>query len=629
MKSPFDLILPSLPIYKIVKDGILTDIITLDAVNDINILIGSNNSGKSLFMRKLMASHTYTYVNRLQFNLANELVKSFRASSSYSGQDVELFEVNEDLPRVITSRQNRRPFNNNPDIINGILHNEEPKVIFIPVLRSAHSLYDDVSPRDIPYVLGNDRYKFNKREDDIFLNTIRHNYEELQSDKIEIFTGLDLYKEILNSRNSDRNTRLKFQNFEDFVGENFFNGQKVDIVANFDKRESLSGKNTNEQITLSFEKEKGTYKLHDLGDGIQALIILLFKVFMAEDGTYIFVDEPEINLHPGMQRIFLEQITSNEFLKRKKLKYFISTHSNHLIDLTLDLTNVSIYSFAPTITEDGDKHLIIKNVNAGDNSILKNIGVNNSGVFMANCSIWVEGISDRNYIKAFLRSYCKFHTKPYPKEDIDYTFFEYAGSNIDHYFFDHNVDDEHSREGIAKNIKALSLSNRIFLLADSDDAQVGSAKHARLAKLMNAESDSFIPRILDKYREIENLFPKEVWSRILIRFCNKDVIRNLGQNNVEDKINDVLKGVNMNAFRKKYIGNFLNEIREKLGREGHQFLLNRSEYHHNSDNQYGTLKNKRWLSEILLREELSWEVYQKNADLKKLTAEIYRFITEK
>ncbi len=629
MKSPFDLILPSLPIYKVVKDGVLTDIVTLDAVNDINIFIGSNNSGKSLFMRKLMASHTYTYVNRLQFNLANELINTFRFSSPYSGQDLELFEVNKDLPRVITSRENRRPFNNNPDIINGILHNEEPKVIFIPVLRSAHSLYDEVSQRDAPRTLGSEGYKFNKIEDDIFLNTIRHNYEELQSDNIEIFTGLDLYKEILNSRNSDRNTRMKFQTFEDFVGENFFNGQKVDIVANFNKRESLSGKNTNEQITLSFEKEKGTYKLHDLGDGIQALIILLFKVFMAEDGTYIFIDEPEINLHPGMQRVFLEQITSNEFLKKKKLKYFISTHSNHLIDLTLDLSNVSIYSFSPTITEDREKNIIIKNVNAGDNSVLKNIGVNNSAVFMANCSIWVEGISDRNYIKAFLQSYCKFHRKPYPREDIDYAFFEYAGSNIDHYFFDENVDDEDSREDIAKNIKALALSNNIFLLADSDDAQVGSAKHARLAKLMKAESDTFTPRILDKYREIENLFPKEVWSRILIQFCNKDVTEKLGQTHVEDKINEVLKRVNMTAFRKKYIGHFLNEIREKLGREGHQFILNRSEYHHSKGSQFGTLKNKRWLSEILLHQELSWEIYQKNVDLKELTEEIYRFVTEK
>lgn len=628
MKSSFDLMLPQLPIYKVVKDGILSDIITLDAVNDINIFIGSNNSGKSLFMRKLMVSHTYTYVHRLNFNEANALIKHFRVSSPYSGQDLEFFELDKDLPRVIAAREKRRPFINNPDVISGILHYEEPKVIFIPVLRSAHSLYDELPQRDAPRALGSDRYKFNKIEDDIFLNTIRHNYEELQSDNIEIFTGLDLYKEILNSRNSDRNTRVKFQTFEDFVGENFFNGQKVDIVANFNKRESLSGKNTNEQITLSFEKEKGTYKLHDLGDGIQALIILLFKVFMAEDGTYIFIDEPEINLHPGMQRVFLEQITSNEFLKKKKLKYFISTHSNHLIDLTLDLSNVSIYSFSPTITEDREKHLIIKNVNAGDNSILKNIGVNNSAVFMANCSIWVEGISDRNYIKAFLRSYCKYHKKPYPKEDIDYTFFEYAGSNIDHYFFDDNVDDENFREDIARNIKALALSNRIFLLADSDDAQVGSAKHARLTKLMKAESDTFTPRILDKYREIENLFPKEVWSRILIRFCNADVIEKLGQKNVEDKINEVLKHININTFRKKYIGFFLNNLRDQLGKEGSQFILNRSEYHHNKDNQYGTLKNKRWLSEILLHADLSWEVYQKNVDLKELTEEIYQFVTD-
>ncbi|OXB21687.1 hypothetical protein B0A80_16715, partial [Flavobacterium tructae] len=45
---------------------------------------------------------------------------------------------------------------------------------------------------------------------------------------------------------------------------------------------------------------------------------------------------PEINLHPGMQRLFLEQITSNKDLISKKLKYIISTHSNHFLDLTIE-----------------------------------------------------------------------------------------------------------------------------------------------------------------------------------------------------------------------------------------------------------------------------------------------------
>lgn len=56
---------------------------------------------------------------------------------------------------------------------------------------------------------------------------------------------------------------------------------------------------------------------------------------MAENNSFIFIDEPELNLHPGMQRLFFEQITLNKDITDKNLTFFITTHSNHLLDLTL------------------------------------------------------------------------------------------------------------------------------------------------------------------------------------------------------------------------------------------------------------------------------------------------------
>ncbi|WP_228454036.1 AAA family ATPase [Chryseobacterium fistulae] len=162
---------------------------------------------------------------------------------------------------------------------------------------------------------------------------------------------------MLNTRNSKRENRRKFESFEKFISLNFFGSKTIDIIAEFDKDESEKGNNTKEIISIHIEGEKHTRDLHDLGDGIQALIILMYKIFMAENDSYIFIDEPEINLHPGMQRLFLEQIITNPDLTEKNLTYFLSTHSNHFLDLTLEKDNISIYSFYAKTESDGEKKL--------------------------------------------------------------------------------------------------------------------------------------------------------------------------------------------------------------------------------------------------------------------------------
>ncbi|OXB17767.1 hypothetical protein B0A80_20565, partial [Flavobacterium tructae] len=186
----------------------------------------------------------------------------------------------------------------------------KPKKYYIPTLRTAHSLFQIIKHGsekkfDVP---GTNDYE--KIENDIFLHTYLQNYRIDKS--VQIFTGLHLYRDILNSRNSEKSIRIQFENFEKFLGANFFDGKQIDIVAKFDKNDNEKGINESELILIHVEGEKETRKLYNLGDGVQALIILMYKIFMAEPESFIFIDEPEINLHPGMQRLFLEQITSNK-----------------------------------------------------------------------------------------------------------------------------------------------------------------------------------------------------------------------------------------------------------------------------------------------------------------------------
>ena len=446
------------------------------------------------------------------------------------------------------------------------------------------------------------------------------------NEEIDVFTGVHLYKDILNARNSKRETRKKFENFEIFISKNFFDGKTIDIISEFDKDAAISGNNTKEIISIHIEGEKKSRDLFDLGDGIQALILITYKIFMADENSFIFIDEPEINLHPGMQRLFLDQILTNKDLKDKNLTFFISTHSNHFLDLTLEKENVSVYSFTSKLEEDGDKRLIIKNVNSGDNYVLKSIGVNNSSVFMANCSIWVEGVSDRIYIRAFLKSFCKYLNVNYPKEDIDFAFFEYAGTNISHYFFD-NIDEVEQDEFI-RNINAMALSNRIFLLADSDNATFNSAKGKRLKNLEDARSNNFVQCIIRSHREIENFLPNEVWEKLVLVLCNKQLLLEDSEK-VNTQIEMALGVVQSTSFKKSYIGEFLNKVRDKAGKISRKFVINKSEYKSLGADKFGTITNKKMLSEAFSKEDFSWEILKRSKVIENLTIEIYNFITNK
>ena len=55
-------------------------------------------------------------------------------------------------------------------------------------------------------------------------------------------------------------------------------------------------------------------------------------------------------------------VTTNNELIDKNLTYFITTHSNHFLDLTIEKENVSIYSFNSLLLPNGSKKFQIKNV---------------------------------------------------------------------------------------------------------------------------------------------------------------------------------------------------------------------------------------------------------------------------
>ena len=123
----------------------------------------------------------------------------------------------------------------------------------------------------------------------------------------------------------------------------------------------------------------------------------------------VFIEEPEQLLHPGLQRKLIETLLNEKGFE--KFQYYITTHSNHFLDTTFDFSKISIYSLRKKFQDEANEEEIanfsIENLSSGDKSSLELLGVRNSSVFLSNCTIWVEGITDRMYFKHYLALYMK------------------------------------------------------------------------------------------------------------------------------------------------------------------------------------------------------------------------------
>jgi predicted ATP-dependent endonuclease of OLD family len=359
--------------------------------------------------------------------------------------------------------------------------------LYVPVLRSLR----DITARG---------------QDDVLADCTRRAYFE-GAKHVQVFTGQTLFTSVEDLALGDLEGRRRLRRFEHWIGESFFKGQPVALIPR--KGSTVL------TIKIGDEQEK---PVHDLGDGIQSLLVLTFPLFeRADEHLLVFIEEPELFLHPWLQRVLLEVLSGPKFPRHQ---YFLTTHSNHFLDLTVDIDSVSVFAFDKQLEgETGSERRAlfdVCNVSREDRRPLELLGVRNSSVFLSNCTIWVEGITDRRYLARWLEllqiEKCGGATTErrahFYKEDLHYSFVEYGGGNVVHWSF---LDDE--------GPDVDRLCGTLFLIADKDDAKPGSAKADRHETLRRSLGDRFYSL---PCREIENLLTPTAIKAVLLSYGEHD-----------------------------------------------------------------------------------------------------------
>lgn len=182
--------------------------------------------------------------------------------------------------------------------------------------------------------------------------------------------------------------------------------------------------------------------LESLGTGIHELIILAAAVTLVDDAVFC-LEEPEIHLHPALQKKFMRYISS-----QTANQYLIATHSNAFFDLD----GVNLYSCG--LSDDGTTCKTAST--AGDrHAVLKDLGYRPSDLLQANYLIWVEGPSDRIYLNHWIAS-----RAPELVEGLHYAVMFYGGRLLAHLCYDDPMVDDF--------IRLSCLNRNACIVIDSD-----------------------------------------------------------------------------------------------------------------------------------------------------------------
>lgn len=481
-------------------------------IKRLNFFIGKNNAGKSRFLRNLFKSlNSQTFYQselflklcKIDKKLNDDIYNQTRKNPNY-----EYFSNTfNDLKNNLTiSRRNQAvqqfshilQYLSNLGVLNLLVSNNnapQAKELFTNQITNTSTVNFDLEKFYIPIQRGmrpvteieNKQPYIERAQKDYFSNSQKFNSKN-------IITGECLYHELKTHLLGEPEQREIIKNYEEKLSQYFFDNETVSLIPKHDQ----------DVVNIKIGSDK-QFPISELGDGLQQVIILTYEAFIKKDETHaFFIEEPELHMHAGMVRQLM-----NFYLNETNHYYFFTTHSNHLLDMADESDQVIIQKFVKQPKENPKDGFDFKIYRCDrDRDLLASLGVKPSSVYLANCTIWVEGITDRLYITKYMEKYLvelkNSDEELYKKyrrfmPNYHYTFVEYAGSNLVHWDFSDEFTDHLNDQGM----NALLTTSSVLLIADGDIQGKGN----RVEQLTESLGKQFY---LLPCKETENTLPANI-----------------------------------------------------------------------------------------------------------------------
>lgn len=420
----------------------------------------------------------------------------------------------------------------------------DAKRVYIPTIRTTRAATAEFDPKDvIAWEIGCSLFGNEKPANDTHARF---------AGMCEIISGQDFYPRLRRDQSVSRERREAMEALQLFMSKRFLQGSPFNLIP---KEEGGGGTMHCLWAKIGKETERPLYLL---GDGLAQIVIMLYPLFLYRDKSlFLFIEEPELYLHPGMQRVLIEAMINDESDGGVPVKsgcfrqVFVTTHSPCFLDMTLDPKRVAVFHVAkqPNESIDHTPEFRVTVKSAPDKPLLQELGARNTSLLLTNCTIWVDGPTDRKYIAHYLHLYKEKKPSFKAREGIEYTIAMYSGDVIKHYFF--GEDDEGLGAAEGKLLVGRMCGTALVVVDDDGvSATHKKEKYKRFNELVAQLGDRFHRHPV---REIENLIDVPALQRAIIHWSGDELI--------ESDFNSVQHS----AYRSVPLGSF---IRDQLLKKG-------------------------------------------------------------
>jgi predicted ATPase len=172
----------------------------------------------------------------------------------------------------------------------------------------------------------------------------------------------------------------------------------AEVLRYFPDLEDVESDITEHSIPTLNYKEYGR-KLDILysGTGLRHFLDILLKTTMS-GASVVLLDEPELGLHPDLQRRFMEYL--GKLADEKKLQFFLATHSQVLLNYADAMTFYRM-------TNTKGKRVTTKVESSGIHTLMSDLGIRPSDVFNQDLCLLVEGAADVVFFEHVIRTLYK------------------------------------------------------------------------------------------------------------------------------------------------------------------------------------------------------------------------------